>query len=205
MNDKLPGTSSRSPYLGFGVILSAFALAIIFRGHGSLEFKIGNVAGELIIAAALSLPPFLIWRYATGIGRRQPLGLAFNIFSGMTTVIWLALFIFIKSALPSFMHRMAEESISARIESPATTQQAEGESQQKSIAGEPPNYDSKGWTQETTGSAEIGPWLNYSPPGTRYYRDAKRTIYRVYPPGLRPNAEPANPFGLGGSSSDVPK
>jgi hypothetical protein len=205
MNDELSGTSSRSPYLGFGVVLSAYALAIIFRGNGSLEFKIGNVAGEIVISAALSLPFFLTWRYATGIGRRQPLGLAFNIFCGMTTVIWLALFIFIKSALPSFMHRMAEESTSSAAGTPVKIHQTEAESQQRSIAAEPPTYESKGWTQESTGSTEVGPWLNYSPPGTRYYRDANRTIYRVYPPGLRPNAEPANRFGLGGSSTDIQK
>ena len=69
----------------------------------------------------------------------------------------------------------------------------------------PPTYESKGWTQESTGSIEAGPWLNYSEPGTRYYRDAKRIIYRVYPPCVRPYAEPANPFGLGESSATVPR
>ena len=33
---------------------------------------------------------------------------------------------------------------------------------------ERPTYDSKGWTEESTHSAEIGPWLKYSPTGTRY-------------------------------------
>ncbi|MBE0546237.1 MAG: RDD family protein [Rubrivivax sp.] len=68
-----------------------------------------------------------------------------------------------------------------------------------------PTYDAKGWTQESTDSVENGPWLRYSPPGTRYYRDANRVIYRVYPPGVKPNAEPANPFGLGDSKSTVPE
>lgn len=68
-----------------------------------------------------------------------------------------------------------------------------------------PTYDSKGWTQESTRSTEIGPWLDYSPSGTRYYRDANRVIYRVFPPGVRPDAEAANPFGLGDSSEHVPQ
>lgn len=59
-----------------------------------------------------------------------------------------------------------------------------------------PSIDSNGWTQESTNSTEIGPWLDYAPVGTRYYRDAKGTIYQLYPPGIRPNAEPANPFGF---------
>lgn len=67
-----------------------------------------------------------------------------------------------------------------------------------------PTYGTPGWTQESTGSAEIGPWLQHSPPGTRFYRDADRIIYRVYPPGVKPNAEPANRFGLGDSSEQVP-
>ena len=65
---------------------------------------------------------------------------------------------------------------------------------------QPPPVDSMGWTQETTNSTEIGPWLDYAPAGTRYYRDAKGTIYQLYPPGIKPNAEPANPFGFSSST-----
>jgi TPR repeat protein len=57
-----------------------------------------------------------------------------------------------------------------------------------------------GWTQETTNSTEIGPWLDYAPAGTRYYRDAKGTIYQLYPPGIKPNAEPANPYSFSSST-----
>lgn len=64
--------------------------------------------------------------------------------------------------------------------------------------------DSTGWTEESTGTAESGPWLDYSPAGTRFYRDAKGIIYRLYPPGVKPNAEPANPFGLNDSSLEPP-
>jgi hypothetical protein len=84
-------------------------------------------------------------------------------------------------------------------------EQKSGSSEVSSGNSDVPGYESKGWTQDSTGSSEIGPWLNYSPPGTRYYRDAKRIIYRVYPPGVKPEAEPANPFGLGGSSAKAPE
>ncbi|MEF8767958.1 MAG: DUF2628 domain-containing protein [Candidatus Accumulibacter phosphatis] len=63
-----------------------------------------------------------------------------------------------------------------------------------------PSYESEGWTQESTGSTEVGPWLDYSPPGTRFCRYADRTIYRVYPPGVKPDAEKANPFCVGDST-----
>ncbi len=69
----------------------------------------------------------------------------------------------------------------------------------------PPTFDSEGWTQESTKSAESGPWLTYDPPGTRYYRDSNRIIYRVYPPGVRPDGEKANPFGLMESSDRPPQ
>lgn len=68
-----------------------------------------------------------------------------------------------------------------------------------------PTFDSKGWTQESTGSSEVGPWLSYSPPGTRYCRYADRTIQRLYPPGARQNLAEANPFCLGESSESVPQ
>lgn len=64
-----------------------------------------------------------------------------------------------------------------------------------------PSYDDVGWTQESTGSKEIGPWLKYSPPSTRYCRYSDGTIQRLYPPGIKPNAEKANPFCLGNSTS----
>jgi hypothetical protein len=74
------------------------------------------------------------------------------------------------------------------------------DNQQANVAVQP-DHDSKdltqhykGWTQESTRSTEIGPWLNYDPPGTRYCRYADGTIIRVYPPGIRPDAEPANSF-----------
>ena len=69
----------------------------------------------------------------------------------------------------------------------------------------PPTFESEGWTQESTGSKESGPWLNYDPPGTRYSRFADGTIYRLFPPGVRPSAEKANPFALMDSSDRPPQ
>lgn len=66
-------------------------------------------------------------------------------------------------------------------------------------------YDANGWTQESTNSKEAGPWLNHSPPGTRYCRLLDRTIVRVYPPGVMPNADKANPFCVGNSAEHVPE
>ena len=69
----------------------------------------------------------------------------------------------------------------------------------------PPNLESRGWTQETTGSSVSGPWLNFDAVGTRYSRNADGIIYRYFPPGIRPEAEEANPFGLDVSSDRVPQ
>lgn len=68
------------------------------------------------------------------------------------------------------------------------------ESQQSSA------LDAGGWTQEDTGSSEIGPWLKYDPPGTRYCRYHDGTIQRLYPPGVKPAAEEANIFCHPGST-----
>lgn len=69
----------------------------------------------------------------------------------------------------------------------------------------PPTLASEGWTQENTGSTESGPWLDYDPPGTRYSRMADGSIYRFFPPGVRPDAEKANPFGLDTSIDRPPR
>lgn len=71
-----------------------------------------------------------------------------------------------------------------------------------SSEGTKPKYDDVGWTQDSTGSKEIGPWLNYSPKGTRYCRYSDGIIHRLYPPGVKPNADKANPFCLGDSTSN---
>lgn len=68
----------------------------------------------------------------------------------------------------------------------------------------PPTLESKGWTQESTGRKVSGPWLDFDPPGTRYSRMADGTIYRFFPPGVRPNSEEANPFALDLSSDRPP-
>jgi hypothetical protein len=68
----------------------------------------------------------------------------------------------------------------------------------------PPSFESEGWTQESTGSRVSGPWLDNDPAGTRYSRLADGTIYRLFPPGARPNAEKANPFALGDSTDRPP-
>lgn len=67
-----------------------------------------------------------------------------------------------------------------------------------------PIYESQGWTQESTQSTESGPWLDYDPPGTRYYRDANRIIYRLFPPGVQPARENANLLGLRNSMDQPP-
>lgn len=69
----------------------------------------------------------------------------------------------------------------------------------------PPTLASEGWTQENTGSTESGPWLDYDPPGTRYSRMADGNIYRLFPPGVRPEAEKANSFGLDTSIDRPPR
>ena len=95
--------------------------------------------------------------------------------------------------LPSIVSNIASTSLNALPTAPS----------QKSTSK--PSADSEGWTQESTGSSEVGPWLNYSPVGTRYCRYADRTIIRVYPPGVMPNAERANPFCLDVSTEYVPQ
>ena len=68
-----------------------------------------------------------------------------------------------------------------------------------------PGFESKGWTQGSTGSEIFDPYQEaQAPRGTRYYRDATGIIFRVYPPGTRPELESANPFGLMESKAGPP-
>jgi curved DNA-binding protein CbpA len=116
-------------------------------------------------------------------------------------VIWAFFTVFIFGILVAVLLPAISEKSKSR---PVAEQSAEAK-----VAPRPPTLAeqllSEGWTQESTGSTEVGPWLNNSPPGTRYCRYADRTIYRVYPPGVMPNAEKANPFCVGDSTEYVPQ
>ena len=90
-------------------------------------------------------------------------------------------------------------------QSQQTTPATHTENRLTSEFTKPPTLASKGWTQENTGSTESGPWLDYDPPGTRYSRMADGSIYRFFPPGVRPDAEKANPFGLDTSIDRPPR
>jgi hypothetical protein len=48
------------------------------------------------------------------------------------------------------------------------------------------------YTQESSGSKEIGPWLNFMPNGTRFCRSNDGTIQKLYPPGAAPTANKAD-------------
>ena len=99
----------------------------------------------------------------------------------------------------------SKEQIDFRNSVRPTNQTAENSSKKnRSKYEKPPDLNSEGWTQESTKSKVIGPWLDYDPPGTRYSRIADGTIYRFFPPGIRPNAEKANPFSLDVSTDRPP-
>lgn len=61
-------------------------------------------------------------------------------------------------------------------------------------SGPPSMEEAKHWTQERTDSADIGPWLNYLPRESRFCRLVDGSIVAVFPPGVKPQAEQANPF-----------
>ncbi len=62
-----------------------------------------------------------------------------------------------------------------------------------------------GWTKQSSGTSESGPWFNYDPVGTRYYRNAGREIVRLFPPGVETNAPQADADELAQSSAEIPK
>lgn len=55
------------------------------------------------------------------------------------------------------------------------------------------------WTQESTRSADKGPWLDYAPEGSRFCRAPDGTIVTVFPPGMKPGASEADPACIKGS------
>lgn len=187
----------RSPFLGLGLITSVFVLKVMFSSEGSLEFRAGHTAGALASTAALCLLPFLTWRYATRVGRRQTLGAAFNAFVILTVICWFVLFVIVRGVLPNLILQMQTTSTVQTQQAPPSV--IGGSANHDSAKN--PTYETLGWTQESSESTEVGPWLNYDPPGTRYCRYGDRLIHKLYPPGVRPNAEPANRFCLGDSSA----
>ncbi len=68
-----------------------------------------------------------------------------------------------------------------------------------------PTFHSKGWTMESTGQKHLNPEAEVVPPGTRYDRMANGIIHRYFPPGAKPDARDANPFGLDMSTRQIPQ
>lgn len=101
-------TSWRSPFLGIGLVCASAGLYVLFSTEGSAEFRVGVVAGALLSSALVALLPFLLWRYASAIGRRQSLGAAFNVFVAITLTVWIGLYLFVKPALPDLLSRHRE-------------------------------------------------------------------------------------------------
>lgn len=59
--------------------------------------------------------------------------------------------------------------------------------------------EAKLWTQENTGSSANAQWLKTAPAGSRFCRMHDGAIVILFPPGVRPQAEQANPFCANGS------
>lgn len=219
-------------YFGPLLLLSVALLSVVLVGASSPQYGLGFTAGKTVTSLALALPIYLIVRYFTSVGYRLSRRGQLNVLCLLTVIVW-GLQLALSAALPGFIagqtanggvaprsqpDRAKESSVPrlpdgsvdwsqfTPIERPSSDAKLGAQSARPdTTAGPPPTYETKGWTQESTGSTEAGPWLNYAPPGTRYYRDANRVIYQLYPPGVRPQAEPANPFGLGDSSANVPR
>lgn len=68
-----------------------------------------------------------------------------------------------------------------------------------------PTFHSKGWTMESTGQKQLDPETEVVPPGTRYGKMGNGIVHRYFPPGAKPNARDANPFGLDHTSRQVPQ
>jgi hypothetical protein len=105
MTTDLPKANLQSPYLGIGLIVCALGLATLLAKEGPLSFRFGVASGALAASAVLTLPLFLLWRYATVLGRRQKLSARFNVFVGAMLVIWVAVFVIAKNMLPTLVAR----------------------------------------------------------------------------------------------------
>ena len=166
--------------------LLLFVVVSLRSIDGDVADAIGNTLGWLLVASV----PTVIWWLITR-KKSKVVWQWFNWLNATATIMALLV------SLSTLTNHWAQSELTKRpISAESTT------SVPAPIAA--PTYDTKGWTEESTNSTETGPWLKYDPPGTRYYRDAANTIYRLYPPGTKPNSAPANPFGLGDSSVQVP-
>lgn len=187
-------SASKKIFLTIGWLAVCLCISIIWLAvKEDFYTKVGSIQTSnpktvaLFFAALVSsckvgllLPFWFIWRKPKG-GVHTWVAWVF----GLLPVIGLAAAIIIHMLQP--------------VSTPRVSSSEHSTAKQPQVASRP-TYDSGGWTQESTGSTEVGPWLKYDPPGTRYCRYADRTIYRVYPPGVKPMAETANPFCVGDST-----
>jgi hypothetical protein len=69
-----------SPFLGLGVIASAIGFIILFTDDNNFGYRLGTALGQLLPCAILTLPVFIIWKYATQSGKVSSASKAFNVF-----------------------------------------------------------------------------------------------------------------------------
>ncbi|MDM0018028.1 zinc ribbon domain-containing protein [Variovorax saccharolyticus] len=178
-----PGRLSAWFWAGCIALVLSFGFWLLPVFGGTPTLSTGFTAVDVILIAG-----FLNAHLFRRTGRRRLIGFVFGV------VVSIALLWCLKVALGG-AYRMGVVPGPAAAKTSGATVPSEGAK---------PHIDPKGWTEESTGSTEPGPWLKFSPAGTRYYQDAKGVIYRLYPPGVKPDAEPANPFGVIDSTAEPP-
>jgi hypothetical protein len=174
-----PSLAATIGYIVWLVILTRFLSLAIGNSPPSIAESLGQSSGlALVLLVVFGIFYWAVRLYATRHAQSTPWLLTML----LTTVIALLL------TAGGFYGRLN-----------SFPQQS---SAQRSTA-QPP-YGSNGWTEENTGIDIFDPFQAAPPPGTRYYRDAEDIIYKVYPPGVRPDLPPANPFGVGDSTVGAP-
>lgn len=174
----VPTTGPMSPWFWVGCVVLALSFwSWLWPAFGGYPTRGSGSVGLGIVVVVGYMSAYLFRRS----GRRRNIGFAFGVVMSLMVLWCLRVSLggaFLMGVVPG----------SSTVPSPTS--------------GEQVLRDPKGWTEESTGSAEIGPWLKASPNGTRFYRDIGGIIYRLYPPGVKPDAAPANPFDFTDSTPE---
>lgn len=173
-------------YWGWGVLGSiAWAIAISLVTLGSaaaIGLLIGFLTYYLIVGVGT-------WRAATAYTGATIWAVLAKLVVGMWTLVLLGGVV------------MLGMTISGKNMPPPSAQLQPAPAGTEPTTAAPSFEAAEHWTQESTNSANVGPWLQYAPPGTRFCRSADKTIITVYPPGVKPQAAKASPSCVTGSVS----
>lgn len=110
MDEESRKSFAGNPMVGLAGLLALACIAIASTRDASPAFAVGLVLGQLGVSAVMALPFVLLWRFLSVKGRLTPTTMVLNAYCILTAVIWLLLFVLLRTLLSHYVPLLATNS-----------------------------------------------------------------------------------------------